>query len=120
MLAEVRRGLSMSAAAAGLLTSLPVLAFAGFGAAAPWLARRVGVHRATLLALLALVAGLATRARGPPTRCPSSPSRCWRSSGMAVANVLLPSLVKLALPGPGRHGHGAVHGGAGGRPDGEP
>lgn len=97
VLAEVRAGLSMSAATAGLLTSLPVLAFAGFGAAAPALARRVGVHRVTLLALLALVAGLASR---------STVGEPWlflglsmlALSGMAMANVLLPSLVKLHFP----------------------
>ncbi len=97
VLAEVRGGLSMSAASAGLLTSLPVLAFAGFGAAAPTLARRVGVHRATLLALLALVVGLATRAL-VPAQLPFLALSMLALSGMAVANVLLPSLVKLHFP----------------------
>ena len=36
VLAEVTDSLSMSSAEAGLLTSLPVLAFAMFGAFAPW------------------------------------------------------------------------------------
>jgi CP family cyanate transporter-like MFS transporter len=97
VLAEVRGGLAMSAASAGLLTSLPVLAFAGFGAAAPTLARRVGVHRATLLALLALVVGLATRAL-VPAQLPFLALSMLALSGMAVANVLLPSLVKLHFP----------------------
>ena len=37
-------------------------AFAGFGALAPALARRVGIHRTTVAALVAVVAGLAARA----------------------------------------------------------
>jgi CP family cyanate transporter-like MFS transporter len=97
VLAEVRAGLSMSSAAAGLLTSLPVLAFAGFGAAAPALARRLGVHRTTLLALLALVVGLAARA-AVPGAVPFLALSMLALSGMAVANVLLPSLVKLHFP----------------------
>ena len=97
VLAEVRTGLGMSATTAGLLTSLPVLAFAGFGALAPALARRFGVHRVTLLALLSLVVGLFARV---------TVSAAWAFlvlslvalGGMAMANVLLPSLVKLHFP----------------------
>lgn len=97
VLAEVRAGLDMSATTAGLLTSLPVLAFAGFGALAPALARRFGVHRVTLLAVLSLVVGLFVRV---------TVSGAWAFlglslvalGGMAMANVLLPSLVKLHFP----------------------
>ena len=88
VLAEVRDGLSMSAATVGLLTSLPVLAFAGFGAAAPALARRTGVHRATLLALVALTVGLATRPL-VGHQLPFLVLSMLALSGMAVANVLL-------------------------------
>lgn len=97
VLAEVRAALGMSAAAAGLLTSLPVIGFAIFGAVAPAAARRLGVHRVTLLALVAAVIGLAGRA------VTSSEALFLALSmlalgGMAMANVLLPSLVKLHFP----------------------
>ncbi|WP_240641040.1 MFS transporter [Nocardioides ferulae] len=97
VLAEVRAGLGMSAASAGLLTSLPVLAFACFGALAPLAARVVGVHRVTLLALLAVVGGLLGRVLvgGAPAFLALS---MLALAGMAVANVLLPSLVKLHFP----------------------
>jgi MFS transporter, CP family, cyanate transporter len=97
VLAEVREGLGMSTLMAGLLTSLPVLAFAGFGALAPQLARRIGVHRVTLAALLCVAGGLAARAvaPGPGTFLALS---MVALAGMAVANVLLPSLVKLHFP----------------------
>ncbi len=97
VLAEVRSGLGMSTAVAGLLTSMPVLAFAGFGAAAPWLARRVGVHRVTLVALVSVAAGLAARAAVSDASAFLVLSML-ALAGMAVANVLLPSLVKLHFP----------------------
>jgi CP family cyanate transporter-like MFS transporter len=97
VLAEVTEGLGMSSAEAGLLTSLPVLAFASFGAVAPWLARTVGIHRTTLLSLVAVVIGLAARAT-----VDHEPAFLGLSmlglAGMATANVLLPSLVKLHFP----------------------
>ena len=97
VLGDVRDGLQMSGAETGVLTSLPVLAFAVFGALAPRLARMVGVHRLTLGALLCVVLGLAGRAS-----VSSIPLFLLLSllalAGMASANVLLPSLVKLHFP----------------------
>jgi CP family cyanate transporter-like MFS transporter len=97
VLGEVRSGLGMTAAETGVLTSLPVLAFAVFGGLAPRAARLVGVHRLTFLALVAVVAGLAGRAATS-----SVPLFLGLSllalAGMASANVLLPSLVKLHFP----------------------
>ena len=97
VLDEIRDGLGMGAASAGLLTSLPVLAFAGFGALAPLAARRAGPHRVTLVALLAVAAGLAGRAV-----VDHEVSFLLLSlvavGGMAMANVLIPSLVRLHFP----------------------
>ena len=98
VLDEVTGSLDMSGATAGLLTTLPVLAFASFGALAPDLARRAGVHRVTLVSLVAVVVGLSVRART---------DEIWvfllmslvALAGMATANVLLPSLVRLHFPG---------------------
>src|SRR3954452_6299283 len=53
--------LRLSPTTAGVLTTLPVLAFASFGALAPWLARVIGLHRVTLAALLGVVGGLTLR-----------------------------------------------------------
>jgi CP family cyanate transporter-like MFS transporter len=97
VLDEITSGLHMSPTTAGVLTTLPVLAFAGFGAVAPWLSRVLGVHRITLLSLVAVVIGLALR-----SRTDSVPFLLLMSllalAGMATANVLLPSLVKLHFP----------------------
>ena len=97
VLDEITGALGMSHTLAGVLTALPVVAFAVFGASAPAAARLVGAHRLTFAALLAVVVGLGLRP--------------WTGSislflllslvalaGMATANVLLPSLVKLHFP----------------------
>ena len=97
VLDEIANGLGMSPTTAGVLTTLPVLAFASFGALAPWLARIAGAHRVTLASLLAVVLGLGVRSRVdevPPFLLLS----LLALAGMATANVLLPSLVKLHFP----------------------
>jgi CP family cyanate transporter-like MFS transporter len=97
VLEEVRHALGMSGPEAGLLTSLPVLAFAVFGALAPTLARLWGLHRAAALALVAVVIGLAGRAAVHDDVAFLALS-ALALGGMATANVLIPSLVKLHFP----------------------
>ena len=97
VLEELRDGLDMGPASAGLLTSLPVLAFAVFGALAPAAAARLGPHRVTFLALLAVVVGLAGRAVVHHEASFLALSLV-AVGGMAMANVLIPSLVRLHFP----------------------
>jgi CP family cyanate transporter-like MFS transporter len=97
VLDELRDGLDMGPASAGLLTSLPVLAFAVFGALAPAAARRLGPHRVTLLSLLAVVVGLAGRSVAGQETAFLALSLV-AVAGMAMANVLIPSLVRLHFP----------------------
>ncbi len=93
LLTEISAGLRLTAAESGLLTSLPVIAFAGFGALTPRLAQAVGPHRLTLVSVVAATAGLFGR---------GLVSNSWAFlgltllalSGLATANVLMPSLVK--------------------------
>lgn len=97
LLAEVRDAVGLSAGGAGLLTSLPVLAFSGFGALTPRLAGRIGIHRATLLAVVAVTLGLGGRVLVSEP-LPFLLLSAVALAGMAAANVLLPSLVKLHYP----------------------
>lgn len=97
VLEELRDALGMSGPEAGLLTSLPVLAFAVFGALAPAFARAVGVHRAATVSLVAVVIGLGGRAAAHDEGTFLLLSAV-ALAGMATANVLLPSLVKLHFP----------------------
>lgn len=97
VLEEVRTGLSMSAPEAALLTSLPVLAFAMVGSLAPLAARHVGLHRVTLLAMLAVAAGLLARSVTDSDEVFLALSFV-AVAGAALANVLIPSLVKRHAP----------------------
>jgi CP family cyanate transporter-like MFS transporter len=97
VLDEIRDGLAMTGVEAGILTSLPVVAFAVFGAAAPWLAGRLGVHRLTLGALVGVAVGLFGRSRVDDVPAFLALS-LLALAGMATANVLLPSLVRQHFP----------------------
>ena len=98
VLDDLRADLGMSGSEAGVLTSLPILAFAVFGALAPRLARRLGPHRLTLVALLCVVAGLLARSRVDGVAVFLALS-LLALAGMATANVVIPSLVKQHYPG---------------------
>jgi MFS transporter, CP family, cyanate transporter len=97
VLGDIQRGLHIDSTALGLLTTLPVLCFAVLGACAPWLASKVGPHRAVVLALAVSFLGYASRAFAPDIGVFLVLS-VVTLAGAAVANVLLPSLVKLHFP----------------------
>ncbi|MEV0619059.1 MFS transporter [Nonomuraea sp. NPDC050404] len=97
LLDQLSAGLGMSSVGTGLLTTLPVLAFASVGAITPTLSRRVGEHRLLLLALITLSVGLLVR-----SMVDSAPvfllSSAVALSGGAVGNVLIPTLIKRHFP----------------------
>ncbi len=97
VLAELTDELAMDSTMAGVLTTLPVLCFASFGMVAPAVARRLGVHRVTLTSLVLVVLGLGLRSRVDTVWTFLGLSLVGLA-GMAAANVLLPSLVKLHFP----------------------
>ena len=97
VLEEVRGAFSASPTAVGFLAALPALAFAAFGALTPLAARVVGLHRLTLLALVAVAGGLAGRAVSS-SFVVFAALTALALAGMASANVVLPSLVKLHFP----------------------
>jgi MFS transporter, CP family, cyanate transporter len=94
---DLQHGLHASGTVAGLITTLPVICFAGLGSLTPRVSRVVGSHRLLVAALLVSAAGTALR--------PIGSSAIWFAvlsifalSGGAVSNVLLPSLVKEHFP----------------------
>lgn len=98
LLADLRADLGMSTTGAGLLGTVPTLAFAVFGALAPWAARRVGLERLAWMAMLATTAGQLLRVTAPGT----TTFLLWSLvalGGMGVGNVVLPPLVKRHFPG---------------------
>nr|WP_196791695.1 MFS transporter [Motilibacter deserti] len=98
VLEELRAGVGMSGAVAGLLTSIPVLCFAAVGSLAPAAARRLGPHAALAVALALMAAGVVLRAL---STAPLAVLACTMLAlvGGGVGNVLLPMLVKLHFPG---------------------
>ncbi|WP_246081789.1 MFS transporter [Nocardioides litoris] len=97
VLSELRSDLGMSGAEAGLLTSLPVIAFAVLGSLGSRLAALVGPHRLAVLALVAVTAGQVGRTRVDGV-APFLALSLLALGGMAVANVLMPSLVRRHFP----------------------
>lgn len=98
VLTDITADLSLGATTAGLLTSLPTVCFAVFGALTPEISRRIGMHFTVAAGLVALITGQFARA--------------WVESGwaflllsilalggMATCNILLPSLVRHHFPG---------------------
>ncbi|HET9382218.1 MAG TPA: MFS transporter [Streptomyces sp.] len=97
LLEEVRGGLGMSGSVAGLLTSVPPLCFALFGATAPRLARRFGPAAVVCAGMAAIAAGLLIRpyTGGTPAFLAAS---ALALMGIAVSNVLMPVVVKRWFP----------------------
>lgn len=93
---QIRFDTGLSAAAAGLLTTLPVLGFGLFALGAAMLGRRLGLEAALLASLLILAGGIGIRA--VPGIAPLFVGTMVLGVGIAIANVLLPALVKRDFP----------------------
>ncbi|MFF5228221.1 MFS transporter [Dactylosporangium sp. NPDC000521] len=96
VLDDVRADLGLSATAAGVLTALPLLAFAGFSPVAPLVARRLGLERTLGLGLAVLAAGIVLRS--VPVAGGIWAGTVAIGASIAFFNVLLPSLVKRDFP----------------------
>ena len=96
LIGEIRDGTGISNGVAGLLTTLPLLAFAFLSPAAPRLASRFGMERALLGSLLLLAVGILLRSEGAVA--PLFLGTAVLGAAIAVGNVLVPSLVKREFP----------------------
>jgi CP family cyanate transporter-like MFS transporter len=92
LLPEISDKVHLSSAAAGYLTTLPVLCLGVFAPLAPLAARRFGIERTLLGALLLLAAG--TALRGFHGVIGLFLGSALAGGSIAVANVLMPALVK--------------------------
>ncbi|WP_454675218.1 MFS transporter [Achromobacter pestifer] len=96
LIGMIREQLGLSSTAAGMLITLPLLAFAVVSLFSAGLARRFGLERTLFGALLLITVGIVARTQ----------SAAWGlyagtaiiGSGIAIGNVLLPSLVKRDFP----------------------
>jgi CP family cyanate transporter-like MFS transporter len=92
LLSEIQASEGLSGAGAGVLTALPVLCFGLLAPAAPRLARRFGIERALLGALVVLCAGFLVRTGSSVAALFAGTALV--GAGIAIGNVLLPGLVK--------------------------
>jgi MFS transporter, CP family, cyanate transporter len=96
LLDRVQAELELSPAVAGLLNTLPLLAFAVLSPLVPRLAARWGPERLLGGALVVLTLGIAVR--WVPTAIGLFAGTVLIGAGIAVGNVILPSLIKRDFP----------------------
>ncbi len=97
VLGNIEVGLHSNSGVAGLITTLPAICFAVLGGLTPRMAARTGQHRLLVIALGAMTVGLVARAVA---------GSVWlflvlsvlSLAGGAVANVVMPALVKSHFP----------------------
>ncbi len=97
LLDAIRTDYALTTAQTGLLTTLPLLAFALISPLAAGLARRIGMERSLLIALLLIIAGIALRSL--PSAALLFGGTAVIGCGIALGNVLLPGLIKRDFPG---------------------
>ena len=96
VLDDVRADLGLTGTTAALLVSLPVLCLGLLAPLAPRLARRWGIEPVLMMVLAAIGAGLVMRVLG--NTGPLFVGTVVASGAIAVANVLLPALIKRDFP----------------------
>jgi CP family cyanate transporter-like MFS transporter len=96
LISQIRTDTGISNGVAGLLTTLPLLAFGLLSPVAPRLARRFGMEHALLASLLLLAAGILLRSAGAVAAL--FLGTAVLGAAIVVGNVLLPSLVKREFP----------------------
>ena len=97
LLDAIRAEYQLTTAQTGLLTTLPLLAFGLVSPLAAGVARRFGIERSLLLAMVIICLGIGLR---------SLPSAAWLyigtaliGCGIALGNVLLPGIIKRDFSG---------------------
>lgn len=96
LIGMIREQLALNSTAAGMLITLPLLAFAVVSLFAAGLARRYGLERTLFGALLLIAGGIAARTLGSAWSLYLGTAVI--GSGIAIGNVLLPSLLKRDFP----------------------
>src|SRR3712207_774616 len=97
LIGQIRTDTGISNGVAGLLTTLPLLAFGLLSPVAPRLAHRFGMERTVLASLLVLAVGIVLRSM--ETVATLFFGTAVLGAAIVVGNVLLPGLVKREFPG---------------------
>ncbi len=96
LLETLRDTFQLDAAKAGLLITLPLLAFAFISPIAAALPSRIGLEKSLLLALVIIGIGISVRSGGPVSTLYLGTAVI--GVGIAIGNVLLPSVLKRDFP----------------------
>ncbi|MGE0216408.1 CynX/NimT family MFS transporter [Mycolicibacterium sp.] len=96
LVGELRTDTGIGAAPASLLTTLPLACFGVFALLAPPMGRRLGLDRTLAIALTVLLVGICLRLA--PSLAALFIGTAIAGSGIAVTNVLLPSVIKRDFP----------------------
>ena len=97
ILGDIRVDIPVSNLGVGLLGTLPPILFAASGFVAPFVARRIGLDRGIVLALVLMTAGHLARAFAPGFAVVIIGS-IVAFAGTGIGNVLLPSIVRRYFP----------------------
>lgn len=92
----IRDNLNISNTTAGILTTIPLVAFGILSPFAPRLSRRFGMELTLFFVLITLSFGLVLRPLGGMT--PLFLGTVLIGAGIAIANVLMPPFVKMKFP----------------------
>ncbi|WP_059049955.1 CynX/NimT family MFS transporter [Paenibacillus senegalimassiliensis] len=96
IIGEIEATTGLSHTLSGLLTTLPLLAFAVFALTAPGLAAKLGTERTLFYCLLLMTGGILIRSL--PSISALFAGTALIGIGIAVCNVLLPGLIKHNFP----------------------
>jgi CP family cyanate transporter-like MFS transporter len=96
VLDRIQSDTGLSSGWAGALATLPVLCFGLLAPLAPLLARRLGLHTAIAVAMIALASGMLVRLVGGPVLLFAGTALA--GAAIATGNVLLPVIVRRDFP----------------------
>ncbi|MED4752126.1 MFS transporter [Brevibacillus choshinensis] len=96
LVGDIRADLGLSNGMSGMLTTVPLLAFALFSPMVPSIGHRFGVERSLFAGLLILLIGIPLRSTGMIFTLFAGTALI--GAGIAIFNVLLPGLVKQRFP----------------------
>ncbi|MFP7495273.1 MFS transporter [Terribacillus saccharophilus] len=93
---NIRSDTGIGNASTGMLTTLPLIAFAVFALVAPRIAKSIGIERTLFAGLCIIAVGLILRAFSPVWMLFAGTALA--GVGIAMGNVLLPGLIKREFP----------------------
>nr|WP_318540036.1 MFS transporter [Terribacillus saccharophilus] len=93
---NIRSDTGLGNASTGMLTTLPLIAFAVFALIAPRIAKRIGMERTLFAGLFIIAVGLILRSFSPIWMLFAGTALA--GVGIAMGNVLLPGLIKREFP----------------------